>query len=696
MATAKKHLIIVESPSKARTIGKFLGSRYKVIASAGHVRDLPKSRMGVNFDNLYEPEYINVRGKGDVIKAIKSEAKKADKIYLATDPDREGEAIAWHICYILGINPAEANRIEFHEITKAGVKAGLASSRPINLNLVDAQQGRRVMDRIVGYSISPVLWKKVQRGLSAGRVQSSALKMICDREKEIRDFVPEEYWIVSADLAKQGLSASAEKKAKFNAKLIEHNNEKVNLKDKTDNDKVLADLENAEYIVKALEQKQRKRNPWPPYTTSTLQQDASAKLGFASRKTMSVAQKLYEGCDVKGRGVIGLVSYIRTDSVRISQEADAACKEYIKEHFGPEDVGNNFFANKNKGIQDAHEAIRPTDVTLTPDAVAASLSVDELKLYKLIWSRFVASRMKPALYDTVSATIEANDYTFKANGSRVVYEGFLKIYNDSDKDDKNKSLPELSEGEKLKLVELKGDQKFTEPPARFTEASLIKELEENGIGRPSTYAPIVSNLTDKRYIKKVGKSLGSTALGEKVIYNIMVPYFKEVVDLGFTAQMEAELDKVEEGTFDWKKVVDECYSGYLKKEIDAAMEELEKAEAEVVLTGEMCPQCGKPLAVKQSRFGEFIACTGYPTCKYTQSIVKTVGVKCPQCGNDIIVRRSRKGKLFYGCSGYPNCNQVFWDKPVNEACPKCNSLLTVKGKKLVCSNPECKFSKEKE
>ncbi len=696
MASTKKHLIIVESPSKAKTIGKFLGSRYKVIASAGHVRDLPKSRMGVDFENVYEPEYINVRGKGDVIKAIRSEAKKADKIYLATDPDREGEAIAWHICAILGINPAEAKRIEFHEITKSGVKAGLESCRPIDINLVDAQQGRRVMDRIVGYSISPVLWKKVQRGLSAGRVQSSALKMICDREQEINAFVPEEYWNISADLTKNGQSASAEKKSKFNAKLAEKNGEKINLSNQAESDAILKALEGAEYKVTSVEEKQRKRNPYAPYTTSTLQQDASVKLGFASRKTMSIAQRLYEGVDVKGHGTIGLVSYIRTDSVRISDEADSACKAYIAEHFGNDHIGNTKFVNKNKGTQDAHEAIRPADVMLTPDAVAASLGPDEYKLYKLIWSRFVASRMQSAVIDTVSASIDANGYTFKASGSHVSYEGFLMVYSDDNKEDKSKALPELKEGEALKLLKLSGEQKFTEPPARFTEASLIKELEENGIGRPSTYAPIVSNLTDKRYIKKVGKSIGSTKLGDKVIYDIMVPYFKEVVDAGFTAQMESELDKVEEGNYNWKKVVDECYSGYLKKEIETAMAELEKAELEPVLTGEVCPECGKPLAIKQSRFGEFIACTAYPQCRYTKAIVQTVGVKCPQCGSDIIMRKSRKGKVFYGCSGFPKCNQVFWDRPVEEKCPDCGSLLTVKGKKLVCSNAECKFSKANE
>lgn len=693
MATAKKQLIIVESPSKAKTIGKFLGSRYKLIASAGHVRDLPKSRMGIDFDAMYEPEYINVRGKGDVIKAIKNEAKKADKIYIATDPDREGEAIAWHICHILGIDPAQANRIEFLEITKSGVKSGLEKSRPVNIDLVNAQQGRRVMDRIVGYSISPVLWKKVQRGLSAGRVQSSALKMICDREKEINAFVPEEYWLIAAELSKQGLSASAEKKAKFTAKLVEFKGKKAKLKDKAGSDAVLASLEGKDFTVASVENKQRKRNPYAPYTTSTLQQDASVKLGFPSRKTMNVAQRLYEGCEIKGRGTVGLVSYIRTDSVRISDEADAACKAYIAEHYGESELGKNVFTNRKKGTQDAHEAIRPSDVELSPDAVASSLGADEYKLYKLIWSRFVASRMKPAVYDTTSVLINAGDCVFKANGSRISYDGFLKVYSGSDKEEKIKALPELSQGELLKLMELKGEQKFTEPPARFTEASLIKELEENGIGRPSTYAPIVSNLSDKRYIKKIGKSLGSTKLGDKVIYDIMVPYFKEVVDAGFTAQMESELDKVEEGSYNWRKVVDECYSGYLKGEIAAAMEELEKAESESVLTGESCPECGKPLAIKQSRFGEFIACTAYPECRYTRAIVKSVGVKCPDCGKDIIIRRSKKGKLFYGCSGFPECSKVFWDRPVQENCPDCGQLMTIRGKKLVCSNPECRFSK---
>lgn len=693
MASTKKHLIIVESPSKAKTIGKFLGSRYKVVASAGHIRDLPKSRMGIDFNNAYEPEYINVRGKGDVIKAIKKDAQNADKIYIATDPDREGEAIAWHICYILGIKPEDANRIEFHEITKTGVKDGLSKSRPIDMNLVDAQQGRRVMDRIVGYSISPVLWKKVQRGLSAGRVQSSALKMICDREKLIEEFVPQEYWLVDAKLTKNGLSASAEKKASFAARLSDKKGEKIDLTNKEETDKVLADLEGAKYIVSSIDQKSRRKNPYAPYTTSTLQQDASAKLGFASRRTMSIAQKLYEGCEIKGKGTIGLVSYIRTDSVRISAEADAAAKDFIANTFGKEYVENHVYTNKKKGTQDAHEAIRPADVTLTPDDVVSSLGSDEYKLYKLIWSRFVASRMQAAVYDTVSAVIDANGYSFKASGSKLVYDGYLKVYNDNDKKEKEKALPELKEGEELKLLDLAGEQKFTEPPARFTEASLIRELEENGIGRPSTYAPIVSGLSDRKYIKKSGQALMPTALGNRVIYNIMVPYFNEVVDAGFTAKMEDDLDRVEQGEYGWRNVVDECYTGYLKSEVDTAMKELEREEQEPVLTGETCPNCGKPLAVKQSRFGEFIACTGYPECNYTKPIIKSVGVKCPRCGNDIIVRRSKKGKVFYGCSGFPNCNQVFWDRPVNEKCPECGSLLTQKGKRLSCSNAECKFTK---
>ena len=569
MAT-KKHLIIVESPSKARTIGKFLGSRYKVVASAGHIRDLPKSRMGIDFNNMYEPEYINVRGKGDVIKAIKKEAAAADKIYIATDPDREGEAIAWHICYILGIKPEEANRIEFHEITKAGVKSGIQKSRPINMDLVDAQQGRRVMDRVVGYSISPVLWKKVQRGLSAGRVQSSALKMICDREKQIEEFDPKEYWVLSAKLSKQGLSASAEKKASFVAKLAEYKNEKLDINNQAESDAVLKALENAEYKVTCVEEKQRKKNPFAPYTTSTLQQDASVKLGFASRRTMSVAQKLYEGCEIKGKGTIGLVSYIRTDSVRISEEADAACRQYIENTFGKDMVEAHVYNNKKKGTQDAHEAIRPADVSITPESIESSLAADEFKLYKLIWSRFVASRMKSAVYDTVSVNITANDYVFKASGSNLVFEGYLKVYND-EKNEKQKGLPALEKDEVLKLIKLDSEQKFTEPPARFTEASLIKELEENGIGRPSTYAPIVSGLTDRKYVKKSGQSLMPTALGNRVIYNIMVPYFKEVVDAGFTAKMEDDLDRVEQGEYPWRSVVDECYTGYLKDEIDSAM-----------------------------------------------------------------------------------------------------------------------------
>ena len=689
-----KNLVIVESPSKAKTIEKFLGSRYKVVATKGHLRDLPKSRMGVDIDNGFAPEYINVRGKGDTIKEIRAAAKAADKIFLATDPDREGEAISWHICSLLGIDPSKANRIAFQEITKPAVTEAVKNPRPVDMQLVDAQQGRRVLDRVVGYKISPLLWAKVGNGLSAGRVQSAALKMICDREREIEAFIPREYWTVSAELTKQGLTPAKEKKAAFTARLETFNGKKFTVNNAEENAKVLAELKKGSFTVADIEQKEVKRKPYAPYTTSVLQQDASVRCGFTPKRTMMIAQELYEGVSVKGHGTIGLITYMRTDSVRISDIADAACKNYIRDSFSADYVGNNYYSNKKDSAQDAHEAIRPSYVDLAPDDIKDSLSAEQYKLYRLIWSRFVASRMKPAVYDSVSADIVNGSYGFKAAGRRLMFDGFLRVYSD-ESGEKEKMLPPLEKGEILKELGNSGEQKFTEPVSRFTEASLIRELEEKGIGRPSTYAPIVSNLMDKRYVLKEKKSLMPTALGRRVNDEIMEVYFKELVDAGFTAGMEADLDKVEEGQESWQQVLDEYYNGYLKAQLEAAGAKLQKIEVEPELTGELCPQCGKPLAKKHGKFGDFLACTGFPECRYTRSIVESTGVKCPKCGGDIVKKLSRKGKLFYGCANYPACDQVYWYRPVDKKCPRCGSLLVERGRSLVCSNQECGYSEKK-
>ena len=693
MATSK-YLVIVESPSKARTIGKFLGSRYNVVASAGHLRDLPKSTLGVDIENNFEPKYINVRGKADLIKTIKKEAKEASKVFLATDPDREGEAISWHLCSLLDIDPAKAYRVVFPEITKSAVLEGIKNSRPIDMNLVNAQQGRRVMDRIAGYEISPVLWSKIGKGLSAGRVQSAALKIICDREREIEDFVPQEYWNIAADLTKEGLTPAQQKKNTFTATLTEYKGKKIKLENKEQTDKVLSDLNAGTYSVKKLESSETLKRPYAPYTTSTMQQDASIKLRFTPTKTMMLAQQLYQGVSVKGHGTTGLITYMRTDSVRISDEADKACKGYIKGTFGAGYVGNNRYTNKSANAQDAHEAIRPSYMDLDPETVKDSLQSDQYKLYKLIWSRFVASRMKPAVYSVTTADIANGSYTLRAKGSTLKFDGYLKVYSDG-KEEKDKALPPLEEGEILKLVKLEGEQKFTQPPARFTEASLIKEMEENGIGRPSTYATIVNTLTEKRYVAKEKSALSPTDLGNKITYVIMEPYFRELVDVGFTANMETQLDKVEEGDLQWQSVVGDYYNNYLKDELVKAREEVERVVTAPEFIGENCPECGKPLVRKNGKFGSFIACSGYPECRYTRNIIVGTGVACPKCGKEIIQKRSRKGKTFYGCSGYPGCDQVFWYKPVDKKCPKCGSLLLERGRKLVCSSEDCHYSENK-
>ena len=686
MAAAKKNLVIVESPSKAKTIGKFLGSRYKVVASVGHVRDLPKSKLGIDIENDFEPQYISIRGKGDIIKELKKEAKNAAKIFLATDPDREGEAISWHLAFLLGIDAETPCRVVFNEITKKTVQAAIKNPRPIDTKLVDAQQARRVLDRLVGYQISPLLWRKVRRGLSAGRVQSAALKIICDRENEIRAFEPEEYW---------NITAYFKKGRKFAAKLNEYKGKKIAVADKTQADSILADLEANEYIVNKIEEKERTRKPYAPFTTSSMQQEASTKLGFSTKKTMMIAQQLYEGVEIKGKGTVGLVSYIRTDSVRISDEAKAAAKEYITETFGSEFHSNNFYSNKKKDVQDAHEAIRPSTVELEPDSIKASLTKEQYNLYKLIWSRFLASQMAPAKFKNVSANIVNGDYGFRATGSKIEFEGYLKVYSNSKDEDTNKLLPALEQGEVLALQKLDAEQNFTQPPSRYSEATLVKDLEEKDIGRPSTYAPIIATIMERKYVKKEKRMLVPTELGF-IVTQMMEDYFREIVDTGFTADMEDKLDDVEVKDVDWKDIIRDYYK-ILEKELEVADKEIEKVEFEVELTGEMCEKCGKPMAVKHGRFGEFAACTGYPECKNTKPIVKSIDVKCPSCGKDIVAKRSRTGRIFYGCSGYPDCQQSFWNRPVDKKCPECGSLLVEKkskGANFACSNQECDYKEE--
>ena len=676
-SAVKKNLVIVESPSKAKTIGKFLGSRYKVVAN---VRDLPKSKLGVNIENDFEPEYINIRGKGDVIKELKKEAKNAKKIYLATDPDREGEAISWHLAYILGIDPADKCRIVFNEITKDAIKNAVKQPREIDMRLVDAQQARRVLDRLVGYKISPLLWRKIYRGLSAGRVQTAALKIICDRENEINNFVPEEYWTITAEFLKG---------KKFTAKLAQADGKKIEIKNKEQADSILAELNAGEFVVSSVEEKEGLRRPYPPFTTSSLQQDAGNKLNFGTRKTMQIAQQLYEGVDIKGQGTRGLITYIRTDSVRISDEARGNAAAYIKERFGSEYSKSNVYANKKKDAQDAHEAIRPSYMELDPESIKADLTNDQYKLYKLIWSRFMASQMTPAVYDRMAVGIENGRYLFKATGSKQRFDGFLRVYK-VDKTEEN-ALPQLEEGEKPALKDLKGEQNFTKPLPRFTESSLVKELEDKGIGRPSTYAPIVGTLRERKYIKVEKKSLVPTDLGFTVT-KMMEEYFKEIVDVNFTADMEDKLDDVEIKDVQWKQIIRDFYKDF-EKELSYADENIEKIEVEDEMTDEICEKCGRNMVKKRGRFGEFLACSGYPECKNTRPIVKQTGVSCPVCGKAIVERKGKRGKTFYGCSGYPDCTQIYWYKPVNKKCPKCGELLVERKTKtkeyLECSNKEC-------
>ena len=682
-ATPGKTLVIVESPSKAKTIGKYLGSSYKVIASVGHIRDLPKSKLGIDIENDFEPNYIPIRGKGDLIKELKKEAKAAKKVYLATDPDREGEAISWHLAYLLGIDANTPCRIVFNEITKDAIKNAVKNPRPIDLRLVDAQQARRVLDRLVGYQISPLLWRKIKRGLSAGRVQSAALKIICDRENQIKAFEPKEYWNINV----------AFKKGKtFTAKLAEYKGKKIAIGSREESDRILSDLAAGRYIASEITKKQRSRKPFAPFTTSSLQQDAANKLGFTTKKTMMVSQQLYEGVEVKGQGTVGLVTYIRTDSVRISAEAKAMAKQYIEDNFGSRYAANNIYTNKKKDIQDAHEAIRPSRITLDPESIKDSLTKEQYSLYKLIWTRFLASQMAAAVFDGMQVNITNGDYCLKASGSKLVFDGYQKIYAPNLEEDKDKLLPEIEEGEELKAEKAEGEQKFTEPPARFTEASLVKELEERNIGRPSTYAPIIATILERKYIVREKKVLVPTDLGF-VVTGLMEEYFKEIVDAGFTAEMEDKLDDVEAKDLDWKKIIRDFY-GPFKEELDIADKAIERVEIPDRPSYEVCEVCGKPMVIKSGRFGDFLACSGYPECKNTKAIVKSINVKCPDCGRDIVAKRGRSGKIFYGCSGYPECTRAYWYKPTNKKCPECGELLLekhTKTTKYACSNAKCGY-----
>ncbi len=683
-----KTLVIVESPAKAKTIEKFLGkSHYTVKASVGHVRDLPKSKLGVDIENNFEPQYINIRGKGDVIKELKKEAKKSKQVYLATDPDREGEAISWHLAHILDIDEDKNCRIEFNEITKEAIKKAIKNPRNININIVDAQQARRVLDRLLGYQISPILWQKVRKGLSAGRVQSVTTKLICDREKDINAFIPKEYWTIE-------INAKTEDNKDIVFKFYGKANEKLELENEEIVNDILKQIENKELIVEKIESKSRKKAAPKPFTTSVLQQEAANKLSFTTKKTMMIAQELYEGIDIEGEGTVGLISYIRTDSKRISEEAKEKSKEYILD-----ELGNQYYKNasedKKKGkdgkkVQDAHEAIRPTSVYRTPDSIKSSLSKDQFKLYNLIWRRFVASQMEDSVFDVLNVECKVGDFIFKATGSKMKFDGYTKIYNFTEREDK--ILPPIEEGDSLNIEEFLPNQHFTQPPARYTEASLVKTLEELGIGRPSTYAPTIATILNRGYVEKQGTSLYPTELGI-IVTNILEDNFQKFIDVDFTAQMENELDNIEEGNTDWKYVVSQVYAP-LKEAIETAIANVEKVNMDEE-TDEICELCGSNMVIKYGRFGKFMACKNYPECKNTKPLVNKIGVKCPKCKDgDIILRKSKKGKAFYGCSNYPNCDFVSWSKPTGEICENCGSYMVEKVTKTetknVCSNKECK------
>ncbi|MCH4172655.1 MAG: type I DNA topoisomerase [Lactobacillus sp.] len=679
-----KNLVIVESPSKAKTIEKYLGRNYKVVASLGHIRDLPKSQMGVDIENNYQPKYISIRGKGDVIKGLKKEAKKADHVYLAADPDREGEAIAWHLSHILDLNPEDHNRVVFNEITKDTVKNAFKEPRSIDMNLVDAQQARRILDRLVGYSISPILWKKVKKGLSAGRVQSIALKLILDRERAIKAFVPEEYWTIETEFKKST--------KKFKANFYGVNNKKQALPNNEAVQGILKQIDRqADFDITKVTRRERKRFPAAPFTTSSLQQEANRRLNFRTRKTMMIAQQLYEGINLGGKeGTVGLITYMRTDSTRISSGAKHEASQFIHDQYGEAYAAVKIRKTKNpEGAQDAHEAIRPSSVLRTPDSLKEILTKDQLKLYSLIWSRFVASEMTPAVMDTMSVTVMQNQLTFRATGSKTKFAGFTKIYVQSGDESKDSELPDLNEGDTVKLSKTDPAQHFTQPPARYTEASLVKALEENGVGRPSTYAPTIDTIQRRYYVRLNGKSFEPTELGE-IVDELIEDFFPDIVNVDFTAKLEDELDEIEEGDQKWVQVVDQYYQPF-SKEVAQAEDKIEKIQIKDEPAGFDCDICGAPMVIKMGRYGKFYACSRFPDCRNTKAITKEIGVICPKCHEgQVLERKSKKNRIFYGCSRYPDCDFVSWDKPVGRDCPKCGHFLVDKkvkgGHQVLCPN----------
>ncbi|HAS07056.1 MULTISPECIES: type I DNA topoisomerase [Clostridia] len=684
-----KYLVIVESPAKVKTISKFLGANYKVMASQGHVRDLPKSQMGVDIEHDYEPKYITIRGKGDILAALRKEAKKADKVYLATDPDREGEAISWHLAAALKLEDKDIYRITFNEITKNAVKASLKEARKIDMNLVDAQQARRVLDRVVGYGISPLLWAKIKRGLSAGRVQSVALRMICDRENEIDAFIPEEYWSMEAVFDIKG-----EKKPLI-AKFYGDENGKIEIKNGEQMQAILDEVKKSDFSIESIKRGEKVKKSPLPFTTSTLQQEAAKTLNMSTKRTMNIAQQLYEGVDIKGRGTVGLITYLRTDSTRVADEAKVSSREYISENYGDNYIPKEINAKKDdKKIQDAHEAIRPTDLNLSPTVVKESLQRDQFRLYQLIWKRFVASQMAPAVYETTSVRIAAGKYRFSVAASKVVFDGFMSVYkNDDDNEETNTLAKGLDENSVLSLSDINGTQHFTQPPAHFTEASLVKALEEQGIGRPSTYAPTISTIIARHYVIKENKNLYISELGNAV-NNIMLTAFPTIVDVKFTANMESLLDGVAEGTVEWKEIIRNFYPD-LKVAIDEAEKELEHVKIEDEVTDVICDKCGRNMVIKYGPHGKFLGCPGFPECHNTKPYLEKIGVPCPKCGKDVIIKKTKKGRTFYGCDGYPDCDFVSWQRPSEKKCPKCGGYMVEKGNKLVCADETCGYVENK-
>ncbi|MEE1102084.1 MAG: type I DNA topoisomerase [Agathobacter sp.] len=684
-----KYLVIVESPAKVKTIKKFLGKNYEVMASNGHVRDLPKSQLGIDVEGDFEPKYITIRGKGDILAALRKEVKKAEKVYLATDPDREGEAISWHLSKALKLENKDVSRISFNEITKNAVKESLKNPRQIDMDLVDAQQARRVLDRMVGYSISPLLWAKVKRGLSAGRVQSVALRIVCDREEEINAFIPEEYWSLEADLLAEG------EKKPITAKLYKIGEKSAEIQSEEQMNTILEELKNNEYKVLDVKKGERVKKAPLPFTTSTLQQEASKALNFPISKTMRIAQQLYEGVDVKGQGTVGLITYLRTDSIRISDEADAAAREFIGESYGADylSVGQGTKKNEQK-IQDAHEAIRPSDINRVPSEIKDSLTKDQFKLYQLIWKRFTASRMSNAIYETTSVKIQAGNYKFNVSTSKVKFEGFELAYTEADDEKKEKAvtLKSIDKDTNLSLVELMPKQHFTQPPAHYTEASLVKALEELGIGRPSTYSPTITTIIARRYITKEGKNLYVTEIGE-VVNSIMKESFPTIVDENFTANMENLLDGVADGVVNWKMVVKNFYPD-LNDAVQKAQDELEKVTISDEISDEICDVCGRNMVIKYGPYGKFLACPGFPECKNTKPYFEKIDVACPKCGKDIVLKKTKKGRKYYGCIDNPECDFMSWGKPVSQKCPECGGYMVIKGNKIACADEKCGYVTE--